>query len=113
MNKEELLERKRICDQRIAKKRAQLMEAKADARLNGRYMNPRHFAQLELDIKTLAQRSQAIQSQLSAMKHEKRVNINDCFRDAAKNILPEKTFLIILEMAHDIKKSRECGGQAA
>ena len=113
MNKEELLERKRICDQRIAKKRAQLMEAKADARLNGRYMQPRQFAQLELDIKTLAQRSQGIQAQLSAMKNEKRVNINDCFRDAAKKILPEKTFLVILELAHDIKKSRECEGEAA
>lgn len=109
MNKDELLERKRICDQRIAKKRAQLMEAKADARLNGRYMQPRHFAQLELDIKTLAQRSQAIQAQLGAMKHQRAVNINDCFRDAAKKILPEKTFLIVLEMAHDIKRAREVG----
>lgn len=113
MNKDELLERKRICDQRIAKKRAQLVEAKANARLNGRYMQPRQYAQLELDIKTLAQRSQAIQAQLSAMKNEKRVNINDCFRDAAKDILPEKTFIVILEMAHDIKRARECGGVAA
>lgn len=106
-DKEELLEQKRICDAKLAKMRAKLTEAKADARCNGRYMQPAHYAQLELNVKTLAHRSQEIQMQLGAMKRDRTANINDCFRDAAAKVLPEKTFFVILEMAHDIKRARE------
>lgn len=106
-DKEELLERKRICDEKLAKKKAALTEAKADARLNGRYMSPTQYAQLTLDISALAQRSQSIQSQISALKRNRVANINDCFRDAAAKYLPDKTFMVIMEMAHDIKRARE------
>lgn len=106
-DRDELLEQKRICDSKLAKMRAKLTEAKADARCNGRYMPPAQYAQLEFDVKTLAQRSQSIQMQLGAIRRNKTANINDCFRDAAAKILPEKTFLVILDMAHDIKRARE------
>ena len=43
--------------------------------------------------------------QLGAMKRDRTANINDCFRDAAAKVLPEKTFFVILEMAHDIKRA--------
>ena len=109
MDKLELLEQKRINEIKLAKLRAKLTEAKADARRNGRYMPPAQFAQMELDVRLLSQRSQAIQAQLSALKANAQVDVNDCFRDAAKKLLPEKTFLVILEMAHDIKRSREIG----
>ena len=33
--------------------------------------------------------------------------LRHCFRDAAAKVLPEKTFFVILEMAHDIKRARE------
>lgn len=105
--KDELLEQKRLCDAKLAKMRAKLTEAKADARCNGRYMQPAQYAQLEIDVKMLAQRSQAIQMKLGSMKRDRTANINDCFRDAAAKVLPEKTFLVILEMAHDIKRARE------
>lgn len=106
-DKEELLEQKRICDAKLAKMRAKLTEARSDARCNGRYMQPSHYAQLELDVRNLALRSQAIQAQLGAMRRDRTANINDCFRDAAAKVLPEKTFFVILEMAHDIKRARE------
>ena len=105
--KDELFEQKIITDAKLAKKRAQLTEAKSDARINGRYMQPAQYAQLDLEVRTLAQRSQAIQMQLGALKRDRGININDCFRDAAAKVLPEKTFLVILEMAYDIKRARE------
>lgn len=106
-DKDELLEQKRLCDAKLAKLRAKLTEARADARVNGRYMQPERYAQLELDVRLLGQRSQSIQSQISALNRDRPVSINDCFRDAAAKVLPEKTFLIVLEMAHDIKRARE------
>lgn len=107
VNKETLLEQKKLCDIKLAKMRAKLTEARADARLNGRYMQPAQYSKLELEVKMLAQRSQEIQNQLTALKRNKLVNINDCFREAAGKILPEKTFFMIMEMAHDIKRARE------
>ena len=109
MDKQTLLEQKRICDLRLAKERAALTEAKADARLNGRYMQPKQYAQLELQIKALAQRSQSLQSQISALNRMRICNINDCFREAAAKTLPEKTFLVVMELAHDIKRAKEAG----
>ena len=106
MDKDTLLEQKRIVDWKLAKKKAQLTEARADAKLNKRYMKPAHYAQLELDVATLAQRSQSIQMQLSALKKGV-VHLNDCFRDVAAKVLSEKQYSIILEMAYDMKKARD------
>ena len=43
-DKETLLEQKKLCDIKLAKMRAKLTEARADARLNGRYMQPAQYS---------------------------------------------------------------------
>lgn len=103
-----LLEQKSKVDSEIAAAKVQMSLAKSDARVNGRYMDRTQYANLELRIKRLAQKSQSIQNELSKTKRSNfGVNISDCFREAAKTILDERTFVLILSLAHDIQRAKE------
>ena len=108
-DKETLLEEKKLCDLKLAKMKAKLAEVRADARLNRNYMEPVEYGKLVLKVSLLGQRSQAIQREIAEIKRNNKsiITINDCFRDAAAKVLPEKTFFEILDMAFEIKRARE------
>ena len=108
LSRDELLQKKGTIDSELAKSRVALGQAKAAAFTQNRFLPPTEYAALQLKVKALAQRSQSIQLELGKLNNSRpRNNINDCFRDAAKRVLDEKQFLVIMELAHDLQRERE------
>ena len=110
-DKQALVEEKTLCDLKLATIKAKLAEVKSDAKFNGNYIDPVEFRKLVLQVGLLKQRSQTIQNEIAKINVKNKsiaiTDIKNCFMDAAKKVLPEKTFLEILNMAHEIKQARE------
>ncbi len=106
LTRDDLLKKKLDCDAQLAKLKAKLLIAKGDAQRDGKYLPPKEYAQLELDVKRLGSLSQRIQNEISSLK-SRSVLFNDCFREAASRVIPENTMAVIIELAHDIKRQKE------